>query len=751
MANNRTCALTVGCIVAVVCISLMNSTTTLKAGKQQLSYLQAAGGSMASIIAANYTNIHRASGISIVVELTQDNLGSDLSRLAFAKMLQLEALRLHNLETELVLSTEPNVLLRDCFSAVVQESRILPDRAELSARIEQQRQMLGSRAVLLEPTGDVWEDGLELLKRQSPQLNGAISLPFIYLERHQSSPRFHQWRRLRELVEFIRINEAQCCTLPSPLLSDSLLLLEDDTKLEPDQAPLLFKQHDKQWDQITIVQTNATGSPYYAPFRNTSFVAIPIHQDIPGGRSAVARYCFAQHTSREIVGLWEDSPLTMWAAFTNHYLSLHLSSGKSTSIRLFGNTLPPEVSYDADDPRSLISIELFSSLAKESHVLDKPRKEIVESGTVPTSAATTELPAASANSRTGPLGTPTNPITIIIHLSGEMGNQMSKIVYGYSLKWMLQEEHNVSTEILLQHQALSKWRKAAMNVQRCLPVTQPWAFDAANTDEFEVRKQQQLEWMGGNFEYFHLKNPCEREECILEKVGFIAKNVNNRSGIPTIEDNWNISLPFISSDEYATISYFNNKYYPRIKEFFRFDTDKEECCLDMAEPDESVFHIRHFLGEMPKRGKRNGYEELSPHKFATELFGSLKPGDKVAFTSRFPKDFMVNFTSAFESRGIKVRFIEGQSPTQDFCFLLSARKDFAGCATSSYAAWAAYLGNATTARLYSVKSSDRIARMGEEAYFLRYNWTDPTLKTRVLFEEYNSEEQDEVDKKKKKK
>jgi hypothetical protein len=194
------------------------------------------------------------------------------------------------------------------------------------------------------------------------------------------------------------------------------------------------------------------------------------------------------------------------------------------------------------------------------------------------------------------------------------------------------------------------------------------------------------------------------------------------------------------------LSYFNNRYAQKINQLFQFDVGNSFCCARTADPDESVLHVRNFLIEMPRKGRRKGYEELSPDKIAQKLFGHLQPGDKIAFTSRLPANLMTNYTLALEARGFQVRIIEGQNPTQDFCFLLSARKDFAGCATSSYAVWAAYLGNATTSRLYSVKSPDRIALLGEEGYFLHCNWTDPTMKGRVIFEEYNSEEQDEVDK-----
>lgn len=449
-----------------------------------------------------------------------------------------------------------------------------------------------------------------------------------------------------------------------------------------------------------------------------------------------------------------STPANTIAIFTNQHNII-----SDNSIRVLSsnsnNTVPWLIKNDNDDRRSPASAKLNFSLSPKHLKLEHGStvEEVVSVEPPSASNITTSSEGGTTNAeilpnntrREGPLGTFNNPLTIIVHLSGEMGNQLSKITYGYALKWMFQEEHNVTTEILLHHQALSKWRVSATNVQTCFPITRPWSFEAANTDEFEVRKQQQLQWMEGAYDNFRYNRPCDQEECVLRKTAHILKNLHNRSDIPAIEENYNISLPFIFAHEYATISYFNDRYYSRIREFLQFDESNPECCLARAEPDESVFHLRQFLNEMPKKGKQQGFEELSPQKFATELFGSLKAGEKVAFTSRYPANLMVNFTASFESRGIKVRFIEGQNPTQDLCFLMSAQKDFVGCATSSYAAWAAYLGNATKARLYSVKSPHRIARDGNDKYFYRYNWTDTTLQKRVLFQEYNSEAQDEVE------
>ena len=252
--------------------------------------------------------------------------------------------------------------------------------------------------------------------------------------------------------------------------------------------------------------------------------------------------------------------------------------------------------------------------------------------------------------------------------------------------------------------------------------------------------------MQENSHYFYISPTCNDEGCIRQHLNFLGQNMSDWDGGPPIGDHYNISLPIVFSDGYATVGYFNDRYAARIADLFHFDEDSPGCCAARAEPDESVLHIRNFLVEMPRKGKRQGYEELSPDKVAHELFGHLQAGDKVAFTSRVSGEFVSNYAAALKARGLHVRIIEGQNPTQDFCFLMSARKEFAGFAMSSYSVWAAYLGNATISRLYSVKSPDRIASLGEDGYFVRQNWTDLSMKKRVIFEVYNSEEQDAVEK-----
>ena len=40
-------------------------------------------------------------------------------------------------------------------------------------------------------------------------------------------------------------------------------------------------------------------------------------------------------------------------------------------------------------------------------------------------------------------------ITIVIQLSGEMANQLCKISFGYAVKWILEDDHNITARVVM--------------------------------------------------------------------------------------------------------------------------------------------------------------------------------------------------------------------------------------------------------------------------------------------------------------
>lgn len=154
-------------------------------------------------------------------------------------------------------------------------------------------------------------------------------------------------------------------------------------------------------------------------------------------------------------------------------------------------------------------------------------------------------------------------------------------------------------------------------------------------------------------------------------------------------------------------------------------------------------HLRNFMVEFPRRknfARKKGFEELSPNKTANELFAHLKPGDKVAITTRFGGKHVEPYVSALEQRGLRVRVIHGQSGVQDFCFLLNAKKELVGTKKSTFLELAALLGDMERAELYDMQDPKK--KKDDSSY---PTFTHPVLKKRIVIKAYNSEKQDEVE------
>jgi len=241
-----------------------------------------------------------------------------------------------------------------------------------------------------------------------------------------------------------------------------------------------------------------------------------------------------------------------------------------------------------------------------------------------------------------------------------------------------------------------------------------------------------------------------------------------------------LSLPFITSESMVTRPLLD-RFYDEFQHTFHFDvegrSEEMKCCSKHPDPDENVFvsaklssllmlgvslpccpsrthgpsfrqHFRNFLAEMPKNAIKRGYEELSPKKTADELFGHLPPGSKVAVVSRFSKHERVrDYIEALQERNLTARIIQGQTGSQDFCFLHQTQQGLVALVKSTFAVWSGYLNsNNGTSRLYSVRSP-RTQEMEDaegKKMFRSINWTNPILKAKIRFELHNTEEMDEM-------
>ena len=693
-------------------------------------------------------------GLSIVVELSssslrQDSLGAALSRLAFAKMLEVEAKERHNLNVSIrIVQTEPeSPLSSSCFPAL--DSLSVVDRDVLTARQRQQQEWLGDKAVLLEPTIDVWEEALSLLTKTTtpPKDTGAtkmdniLPLPFLYLPSSLSDlPLLYQYTGMKNIVNFLTLDQSPtCCPMNPPLPSDNVLYMDEGLSL--DSVVPLFVNYTK-WDRVVVVtdriENNATD---FKALQNNGLVVRSVHEATIRAESQLSRFCFLLQTQQELLGPL-DAPFAFWAALTSH---------NASSVRLFSDQAAPSYRhFSEEDPRSSLVIQSLKNenplVSEESPSSSKGSKDVVD----------------------GPrVGTPDRPVIIVNQLSGEMGNQLAKIGYGLGLELWLKDDYNITAVTLFQHQEKPKWVRAMQSVKACFPRLRSRDFSAANTPEFEQRWREQQRWLGDDAEKLHMHFTESREE-IVERLEFL-KSILDRPTPPIKEENATIWFPFIYAATFAMYNVVSDRYHQDLKEFFEYDYENPLCCNQTAEPDETVFvssssgdeivmlftvltrlflfckHLRNYVKEMPRRGARLGFEELSPNKTANELLKNKKKGDKIVFTNRFSREEVAPYLDAIEQRGLVGRAVEGQNSHQDFCFLMSAQEEMIGIAKSSFSLWAAFLGNATNVRLYSMRSPARREALGDDNLFEKYDFEHPALRDRFHFELYNSEAQDEED------
>lgn len=676
--------------------------------------------------------------VSIVVNLHGDDIGTDLSHVAFAKILQLDARNNYNVTTKFIPKlTRNSQAMLDCFPNFDMERRMEDD--EFEARHQQQVEWLGDKAILLEPSLGLIDDGLVFLqeKLKDPKTKfGKITLPFLFAD--QSLP-IHELKYMEQLKQMMEIKES-CCT-EEATNNETVLFLDGRNDMTPNQL-LAFIGN---MTRVVLVATDNNVVPQYTNH-------FP-HARVVTHTSPLYAYCLLRLAQKEIIGPVQ-SELMQWAAIFNTRAKRRLYTTAKEVLVKHGSF------QDEEDPRSGILFELVDEVGKVRSVvsedttaaLDTKNKHttvetIVNTTKADTNPETIENATQAENNGTvtlTPLGIADNPVSLIIQLSGEMGNQLSKLAWGYGMKWWLEDDYNITTKVVLRHQDHSKWIGAAASVKRCFPKLRVMDFEEANTEEFNAIRALQDKWVGkekktllnprgGNFEF---------KPWILKCLDALKEAIESPDR-PSPPENSNFTLPFFYTDIFGNIGDVNDRYFERLKDLFEFDTNNPDCCKTRVDSDESVFHFRNFIGEM-RKALRMGYEETSANKTANELFGNLIAGDKIAITSRFPDKGVQQYVDQFKARGIEARVVSGQSPEQDFCFLMSAEKEMAGMAMSTYSIWAGYLGNASTVKLYSVRSQSRIKRFGD-TWHINCNLTNPEMRRRFSFPAINSELQDEYE------
>ena len=374
-------------------------------------------------------------------------------------------------------------------------------------------------------------------------------------------------------------------------------------------------------------------------------------------------------------------------------------------------------------------------------------------------------------------------ITIVVDLTGELGNNLHHIAHARGIQLLAREPpYSISTKLVLRKAGTqAKAQTSSRKIKKCFPNLRGLNYFAGNGEEVSERQQQQQQLLGKN-EASKLSMPSSATlENVQDMLSYLKHTLNqmkdqqhqerhhnstiiNGNKIQTrrtnslpasmieiatqVNDNLDesiVSLPYVHVKSMCNRQ-FIDLFYDDYHEFFKLD--ENSCCKQRPYPSESVFHFRNFLAEFPKAGENFALEELSPNKTATELFGNGIPEEKqIAITTRFGKHPATRqYVNALTSRGHSVRVISDQTDTQDFCFLASAQSELVGNVRSTFLIWAGILSSPTTkVRLYSIESpsTKRKSIKNGRPFFRTYNWTNPLHKQHIMFELHTSEAMDE--------
>eukprot|EP00979_Chaetoceros_neogracilis_P014764 scaffold4862_cov124-Chaetoceros_neogracile.AAC.1 len=80
-------------------------------------------------------------------------------------------------------------------------------------------------------------------------------------------------------------------------------------------------------------------------------------------------------------------------------------------------------------------------------------------------------------------------ITVVIQLSGEMGNHLSKLANGYAKAWDLEEQYGIQTDIWFRHQEHPKWVRVRDSMKTCFLMAAKIDFERGNSEQFLLRSK----------------------------------------------------------------------------------------------------------------------------------------------------------------------------------------------------------------------------------------------------------------------
>lgn len=181
--------------------------------------------------------------------------------------------------------------------------------------------------------------------------------------------------------------------------------------------------------------------------------------------------------------------------------------------------------------------------------------------------------------------------TIIIHMSGEMGNHINHLAHAYPIAWWAERKYGIKTRMIIRDQVIRgrispKSGSAHAVFAKCFPRLKTLYDGArANSPEYGIRMAQQHGWdMANDTVLQHINNVIKTESDVdftLEHLQVLAKS----DSIPEIDENATITLPLLES-----ILMENNRFvdwfYHDLRWLLTFNDTA--CCKALPDADETV-------------------------------------------------------------------------------------------------------------------------------------------------------------------
>lgn len=236
-----------------------------------------------------------------------------------------------------------------------------------------------------------------------------------------------------------------------------------------------------------------------------------------------------------------------------------------------------------DTPRKYMRDKIFVNLL-ERPTLMKNETQAPKSGSIFGPSASNGAISTSMN-RTMPKSFPlqsTAPSlngTIVVYLSGEMGNHLLILAKSLTVKLVAKEKYGISAELVLRHQQHPKWVHGRNSIQDCFPKLRHYNFSAANTNAFDKLVLEQDRTLREDSARLKIVGDQDNADTVEDALLYW------RSMLESHVDN-GMAAPFLTVAKWCPPEMID-RYFDQLERFFEFD--KIACCKTLPDPDESVF------------------------------------------------------------------------------------------------------------------------------------------------------------------